>query len=85
LRTRSVAPEEDAKRNFKSIQRWFSHTKLFGRVGVSSAVDAYTQSETAMLRNEQSQRMRSKQSVNLRTRYGYLEKAFDGDASRRLA
>jgi hypothetical protein len=39
----------------------------------------------AMLRNQQSLRMRSKQSVNLRTRYGYLEKAFDGDASRRLA
>jgi hypothetical protein len=28
--------------------------------------------------------MLSKQSANLQRRYGYLEKAFDGDTSRRL-
>jgi hypothetical protein len=38
-----------------------------------------------MLRNQQNLRARSKQSADLQRRYGYLEKAFDGDTSRCLA
>jgi hypothetical protein len=38
-----------------------------------------------MLRNQQNPRTPNKQSVNLQRRYGYLEKAFDGDTSHCLA
>src|SRR6266446_5707010 len=38
-----------------------------------------------MLRNQQNPRTRSKQYANLQRRYGYFEKAFDGDASHCLS
>jgi hypothetical protein len=38
-----------------------------------------------MLRDQQNTSARNKLSANLRRRYGYLEKAFDGDSSRWLA
>jgi len=38
-----------------------------------------------MLRNQQNLSARSKQSADLQRRYGYLEKAFDGDAKVCLA
>ena len=46
---------------------------------------ALNRSGVAMLRNQQNPRTRSKQSANLQRRYGYLEKAFDGDTSHCLA
>ena len=40
---------------------------------------ALNRSGVAMLRNQKNSRMQSKPSANLQRRYGYLEKAFDGD------
>ena len=50
--------------------------------GLSAALN---RSGVATMRNRPGQRMRRKQSANLQRRYGYLEKAFDGDTSRCLA
>ncbi len=46
---------------------------------------ALNRSGVAMPRNRQNPRTPSNQSANLQRRYGYLEKAFDGDASHCLA
>jgi hypothetical protein len=46
---------------------------------------ALNRSGVATLRIQQNRRTRNKKSINLQRRYGYLEKAFDGDIGHCLA
>src|SRR5712672_1916361 len=76
-----------------SLRTWCAQAKRFELNAISLATiglgarlcdgqsAALNRSGVAMIRNRQSPRMQRKQSANLQRRYGYLEKAFDGDTS----